>query len=571
MCTVLRAQSAPAEEPSSEEIFNQIRGTSSFKEAALLARKKTKVYVLDENAAKTFNLPILPKVDLEKAGLLSVDPLQADIEPCGDFQPEINAIVLHGKENYTKEVLAREFFVGEIFNHLPHDFLESFNERPFDSPEEEMKRIAESLARLALRDHTMDPASFTSHVSFHLSEISESINELIATKWSAEMIRAYVSLVLQTAHDVFPTHAQESTLEDVLALTHAEDIRENLLATLRKINWQGPERLAEPFAYTLPSEREPFPVDIEATPEAIFTIISRTKALNLNQAVAVASQFCKVYFVDSNFKLPAAREHSLPEDLIHTDFSNTPSTYYDSNRNAIFFSGSRSYSRDAFFPVLLEAIMFHHLRKSLPDVHPSSELELKALSALVKLHIYYFYTLDQAYAVKLRKYLSEAISCFNEAVFGWDIYADAGKLARFRQFILEADKIMMEGFPTLNTGFSVLEVATDHAAACLAKKVGGPTAWRVEFTEFQKHALVTLGRLDPSEVSKPLPVAEAESMRERIQSAIRRESQREHLPRVTGEEAARLREERGEIPPSFRNRIDRFFDGEGPKDIRPYR
>jgi len=202
-----------------------------------------------------------------------------------------------------------------------------------------------------------------------------------------------------------------------------------------------------------------------------------------------------------------------------------------------------------------------------------SPLEMGAARALATLYVFHHAVLNQAPLETSQKYLADGISCFNEVVFGWDIYANETKLQSFREFLARVEKSIHEALPGLKSDSSILEFGIREAEIRLSRKRARHNEWRFEFTDFQRHALVVLGRLDPTTVSQPLPPTEAESTRERIRQAIAREGVRARLPSVTGEKAAREREARGEESPSFRNRIDRFLDGEGPRrgDIRPHR
>ncbi|HLD74012.1 MAG TPA: hypothetical protein VJB34_03825 [Bdellovibrionota bacterium] len=516
VCTFLRAQNTPTNDLSPEEIFNRILAAQTFKEATNLAGQKIKIYVLDIRAGKTLGLPVLSDEEIEKLGFVHDGIPRSEIEPCALFEPEINAIVLHGIENYRQDILAREFFFAEVFNNLPEDFLRNFRESPFDAPEEEMRRMAEGIAGLnfllfdiVARGHDMSPTDFASNVSFHFSEISESIEELIVAAWPADMIRRYLSLVIQTSQRVFPSYACRHITDDILYLTQDDNariqllkeenpplllqlqlFRKNLHTALRKIKWKSTEEVREPFIY--------------------------------------------------------------PREIVTTE----PRTIVDL---------SRATSKT------LEALMYSHFQQSYPSME-LSDVESVTLKAIIKFYVFYSNTLRGVCEDTHRKQLAECISSFNEAVFGWDIYANETKLQSFREFLAQVEKSIHEALPDFKSDSSILEFGIREAEIQLRHQVSRHNTWRFEFTDFQKHALVVLGRLDPATVSQPLSPTEAESTRERIRQAIAREGVRARLPSVTGEAAAREREARGEGA-GFRNRIDRFFDGEGPRrgDIRPHR
>ena len=505
-CTVLRAQNIPVEEPSSEQIFNRIIGAQTFKEAVDLASQRIKIYVLDNRVGEVLGLPALSDEDLEKLGFLSEGTPRSEIEPCALFEPEINAILIHGAENYKQDILAREFFFAEVFNNLPEDFLRNFRENPVDAPEEEMRRIAEGIAQLnfllfdiVARSRDMSPTDFASDVSFHFSEISESIEGLTLANWSNDMIRRYLSLVIQTTQRAFPSYACRHITDDILQLTEEDNariqllreenlslllqlqlFRTNLLTALRKIEWKTSEKVTEPF------------IDLRGIISA-----SPENSINLVQA--------------------------------------TPET--------------------------LEAFLRSHFRSSYPSME-LSEVESKTLETIIKFYIFYSNTFRGMRDEIYRKQLTECICSFNDELCGRDVNTNSTKLERLRGFLARVEKNIREAVPSLKTGSSILEFAIQEAEIRLSRKRARHNEWRFHFTEFRRHALVTLGRQDPAAVFRPMSGWDAENMREHIQQAVRKEAAKLHLPSITGEEVK---------PPSFRNRIDRFFDGEGPKDIRPYR
>ena len=85
VCTFLRAQNTPTNDPSPEEIFNKILVAQTFKEATDLAGQKIKIYVLDVRAGKILGLPVLSDEEIEKLGFVHDGIPRSEIEPCALF------------------------------------------------------------------------------------------------------------------------------------------------------------------------------------------------------------------------------------------------------------------------------------------------------------------------------------------------------------------------------------------------------------------------------------------------------------------------------------------------------